>query len=521
MSVMTRSNTVAQVPRSLESVSRALAWALALAVAINAYSYSLTTAIPLVQSDVWRFLDGFLGRFLEHGFSVADLFRQENQADTNLPLQKLFLFFHTRFYGMDFRLEGVLGVLSGIGLVAFLARAAAGRVARWGALECWLLALLTLTQLSLNSSNIYTWPLATLWFLPLLIAVGFIAYVGQAKRPGAGMVVAGLLLGVLLDEVAYPVFAAAIVALLAARLPRGRAHAVRVLCFGAVGIALSRLVYAYFNWGVVPLTAAPPRSASAFLSADVWKAVVIPLTDSVVHSANVEPVFGTHAVAAVWAIAGVLVALNLLFWVRVLFARTPRDDGTDDAPLTVLAAGLMLFCYALVAGIVLQRVPAFGFEYLHQPRYVMFYQLQLAALALLGYRELRGASRRSAGALGMAVIGLLLALLQWKLSTLAWQQEKYLSNYLEGAARAFGTLAKDPAAQIECPDIMTVCQFPPAKRAELIGRLQRYRMNVFSPDFQAFHRLHPFPPEPPRQTCPADGPGKEAVDTPAAPPAGG
>ena len=267
----------------------------------------------------------------------------------------------------------------------------------------------------------------------------------------------------------------------------------RVVVFSAVGIVLSRLVYWYFNRGVPPLTGAPPLSAAGFFSSEVWKAGVIPLSDSVIHDDTLRMLFGTRSGMVSALIALALGLAHIGFWVLVL--RRRHAEGAGGARLTVLAVAIMLVCYALVAGIVLQRVPAFGFDYLHQPRYVMFYQLQLAALVLVGYREVQHRPDwRPAGVAVFLAFGLAYAFLQWKLSVIAWGQEKYVSSYLEGTARAMGQLAADPYATIECTDIMTVCQYPPAKRAELIGRLQRYRMNLFSPDFQTFHRLHPEPP---------------------------
>lgn len=496
----------AQESRGFSVAVTALAWVVAVAAIVNAYTYSVTGAIPIIQSDAWRFLDGFLGRFLEQGFQFADLFRQENAADTNLPLHKLFLFFHTRYFGMDFSLEGVFGVLSGIVFVLLLGRVAAGPVRQWGALEAWLIALLALSQLSLNSTNLYSWPLATMWFMPLAIAAMFIIYSARTNTGAVGPVVAGLLLGVLLDEVAYPIFVATAIALVVVRRSIVAADVRRVVAWSAVGIALSRLIYWYFNRGTPPVTGAPPLSAAAFFSSEAWKAAVIPLSDSVVHDGTLQMLFGTRSGTVGGLIALVLGFAHVAFWMLVFGRRRAEDAG--GARLTVLAVAMMLVCYALVAGIVLQRVPAFGFDYLHQPRYVMFYQVQLAALVLVGYREVRHRPGwHRAGRVAFLALGLAYAFLQWKLSVIAWGQEKYVSSYLEGTARAMGRLAADPYATIECPDIMTVCQYPPAKRAELIGRLQRYRMNIFSPDFQAFHRLHP---EAPAETSAADGRSQRA-----------
>lgn len=473
---------------------------IALAMVINTYSYSLVTAIPLIQSDAWRYLDGFLGKFIEHGFSPFDLFVQANQADTNLPLQKMLLFFHTRFYGMDFRLEGVAGTLCGIALVGVLARAtAAAPLSRWGGREYWLLAALALAVLSLNSTNVYTWPLATLWFLPILLAAGYMWFVFARPHARVGILCTTFLLGLALDEVAFPVFASVLGALLLGFRCREPGHLKTFAIHGVAGLAISRLLY--WILGLLgpqgPASAAPQRSLEAFIDPNIWKAVVIPLTDSLVHQANQATLFGSGAVTFLW-IAGIgMLAAHAWFWWRAVFARNAGGHGFAMA--TLMAMGMMSLCYGLVLGIVIQRAPQFGIEYLHQPRYVMFYALQLAALGMLVYRDVRYLADgvRARQVLGGALIAVILAFsaLQLRLSTIAWEHAKYLSAYVVGVSHSMGKLVINPDST-ECADIMTICEFSPEKRRRLMGLLIKYRLNLFSPDFQAFYRLQPFPPRP-------------------------
>ena len=206
------------------------------------------------------------------------------------------------------------------------------------------------------------------------------------------------------------------------------------------------------------------------------------------------PVFGDGGHVVVATLGVLLMVAHAWFWWRVAFGMRGRPEARVT---THVAAALMLFCYALVAGIVIQRIPVFGFEYLHQPRYVLFYELNLAALAIMVYRDYRYArgmrARTFVQAAAMIVI-LSFGGLQVRLSNLAWEEVKFLSTYLEGASVTMGRLASDPGADIECADIMTVCDFAPGKRRELMGLLSRHRLNLFSPEFQAFHRLHPYPP---------------------------
>lgn len=481
------------------SVAVAAGLLVALAVIVNAYSYTMITAIPLIQSDAWIFLDGFLGKFIREGFSFGQLFAQADAANVNLPLQKAILFFHTRYFGMDFRVEGLFGTASGIALVLVLARAAAARSIRtWSVPEAWLLAALALSLLSLNSTNLYTWPLAGLWFLPILVAAGYMWVAFSFPRALAALIGASFLLGVLLDEVAYPVYLATLGALVLAPHWRAPRQFIILLAAGVAGIAASRLFYwkmaALGEAAMAVVTGAevtPPLAN--LLGPGMWKAVIIPLSDSVIHLHNLEPMFGASGPTMAMLI-GVLVALaHAWFWWRVVFGLR-RDPPPAARMATLLAAGMMLLFYALVAGIVIQRVSLFGFEYLHHPRYVLFYQLNTAALALLIYRDVRYALpaklRVPYGALAMALV-LALGGLQFRLSVRAWEQAKYVSSYVAGVAKTMGKLQANPMVQIECADIMTICQFPPDKRRQLMELLTRQKLNLFSPDFQAFHRLQP------------------------------
>lgn len=491
------------------SVFAMLSIAVACASILNAYSYTLVIANPLVQSDVWRFLDGFLGRFIDHGFSWQDVFVEPDPSDTNFPIYKSFLMFNTRWFGLDLRLEAVMAVLAAIACVLLLARTAAARpFAAWRTRECALLAALSLAMLSLNSPNLYAWPLALAWYVPVLLAC---AYFGAAHAARWRLAAAATFaLGVLLDEFAYPVVAATLLAWAALRWRDWRALRLPAAAIVA-GLAASRIFYGAWDATAPPellAAAGDPvlaRSWGAFLSADAWKAVVLPLSDSLVHQDNLVPVFGTHAQAARWTLALGLVAAHVWFWWRTWRIARSGDSmrkvagAADGDRAAWLAVAMMLFFYAMVAAVVLQRVPEHGFDYLDQPRYVLFYQLNLVALALLLYSHGNGngdtdaavaAPQRTQRIAAPIALALIVAL-QVVLSAQAWAQAKYVSAYLQHAARDMGRLAEDPSAQIQCLPIVRACDFPADKRRRVMARLVGYRLNLFSPNFQAMHRLYP------------------------------
>ena len=135
-------------------------------------------------------------------------------------------------------------------------------------------------------------------------------------------------------------------------------------------------------------------------------------------------------------------------------------------------------------------------------------------MGMLLYRDQRYVvtgvrARQVLGGVLVAVI-LLFSSLQLRLSTLAWEHAKFLSVYVVGVSHSMGRLVGDPTSTKECADIMTICKFPPEKRLRLLNILIKYRLNLFSPDFQAFYRVQPFPPPPAPEA-------KGAVDSDATP----
>lgn len=472
---------------------------IAIAAMLNAWTFSYATSIPLVQSDAWIFLDTYVRKYLEGSFGWRDFFLQVHSSDTNLPLHKLVLFFHINHFSMDFKVEGLVGVASGIGLVLLLAATAAGpNPSRWNISGYALLAWLALVTLSLNSSNVYTWPLATMWFLNvLLVAIYFVIMARSDMSPWrAGMVT--IVLGLLVDEVALVAVLSAVAALMMVRDTVSWRSRAQQAAGALAGLVLVRAAYALFNaiHGVAGGPGAGTgllQGLAALLSSDGLRLLLLPLGDSLIHLHARQDWFATNHVKVVYALGAVLLAAHCAFWWMTLASRAPLL-AADARPRRV-AVALMLLFYGTLTGIALQRVPVFGLEYLHQPRYVLFYQLNLAALGLMAFSWYRvGSGRpitRKFG--GSALLALLLAvgLLQWHLSVRSWEHAKHLSVYVEGAARTLGQLAMDPGTEAACADILTVCNFPPYKRAQMLDLLANYQLNIFNPGFQSLHRLRP------------------------------
>jgi hypothetical protein len=471
----------------------------AIAAMLNAWTFSYATSIPLVQSDAWIFLDTYVRKYLEGDFGWRDFFLQGHSSDTNLPLHKLVLLFHINHFSMDFKVEGLIGAASGIGLVLLLAAAAAGpNPSRWNVAGYALLAWLALVILSLNSSNVYTWPLATMWFLNVLLVT---VYLVIMARPGMSPWTAAattVVLGLLLDEVALVAVLSAVAALMMVRDATSWRSRAKRAAAALAGLVLVRSAYALFNafHGVAadPATGAGLlQGLAALVSPDGLRMLLLPLGDSLIHLHARQDWFASGHQAVGYALGAVLLAAHFAFWWIALASRGPLSAA--DARLRRVAVALMLVFYGTLAGIMLQRVPVFGLEYVHQPRYVLFYHLNLAALGLMAFSWYRAGIERSVirrlGGSALPALLIAMAVLQWHLSVRSWQHAKHLSVYVEGVARTLGQLSIDPGTDAACADILTVCDFPPQKRAQMLDLLVNYRLNVFNPGFQALYRLQP------------------------------
>jgi len=100
----------------------------------------------------------------------------------------------------------------------------------------------------------------------------------------------------------------------------------------------------------------------------------------------------------------------------------------------------------------------------------------------------------------VAALSSLFILWQVPLSRVAWRDAPYQAIYQQKLAQQIWYMGQHPSALPDkCLPLLVVCGWKPEKRAELVGLLKKYRLNVFSPRFQRANRLIP----PPANTAPA------------------
>lgn len=453
---------------------------------------------PVIQGDNWYYADTLIKHYQDGELSIKDIFTKR-EGDNSQPVNRLILLGVTRWFQMDLAVQGVLGVLIIICCVLLLSRLTMRESVPVADIP-WITTCLpfgfALILFSLNSTGFFYWPLViTLMSLGTLGGVAYLYFVADANRSYQWIwtALAASAALVVLDTFGNLMVLASIL-LLAHRalLNRGRK---RVDALMSAGAAIAVFVaYGYFYHRIIGVQSSPLTPENLLIAmryvADhmdvAWKALVVPFAIAVF-----EPL-GQHR--WVWALLVPLAALMWLghawFW-REYFRH-------HDKRLAFLASGLMLYFYGTVAGMMIERIPKHGFDYVFQPRYIAFYELQLVALLLMGAVVLP----RSAKAVRM---GSIIAILMCTMFTLdiyfgarAWVTAPYSHKYDTNMIQQIDQLAADPALVPEgCFPQITPCRWPLEQRTEVLDVLRSGGFNVFSPDFRRRHG-YPLPAYQPR-----------------------
>jgi hypothetical protein len=502
---------------------------------LNALVYAYKTANPLIRSDNWDFLDLVVRPFATGQFNLGDLFVKRYPADHSQPLRRIILLLHYSLFDIDFRVEALIGTavaLVNVGLLWLIARASwvgGSRLLRLvGAI---VFVAIAAVYLSLNATTVFTWSLVTLnytshFFILLFVLAGWAAYRRASALVWIGFFVLALIADVVADDTALVAtvalsMAALLIGLRQSSLRKGAATAAVAIAALATYLVLYRLF-------------APPvlTNSGAGLVANVstlashwheaWQWVAIPLVSSIIQQNHLLAWFGSGSDLAELAIAVVMLVFHLWFWWRAF--RGPIN-------LTSFAAiAMMLLFYGLSAGILLNRVPSFGTDYLWQPRYALIYQWNLVALLFMilaqlpvpmgiGFASARTSPRFRQLSLALAAtVGIVLIGMQVPYSVSAWNAVKFQKTYQLQQAQQMGQLAQDPTAvPQDCLPILTVCNFTTERRTELMDFLVQHHLNLFSPAFEERNHIYPNgaadpnatpppTPQPGASTAPAETP---------------
>lgn len=472
--------------------ARHLAWLLVLAVAIHAFALAGRIANPLVYSDNWTFMETFLQVALEDGAGFGDYLVKRAGVDHAQPLGKLVMLANARWFGLDFTLESFFAIacaLAGWGvLCAAVLREYRQRAEPVPALVAWVLATALALQLAPASMTVYVYPMVMMVHAFYLCAFVVLAAAWHAYRRGSTwpLVAATAICGIVGDDSAILLAVAVVPALLlAARLDGEPRRAWRVAGILVLVLLACRGVYAAF--GEIRGSTHPDFNVDvgtrvAGLLAqwrDAWQWVATPLTGGLAALPTLRWMVGEQAWLPVRIGAALVIAAgHAWFWWR---AGRQRPGAT-----WFFAVSLMLFFYAVVAGVLYGRVFVRGSIFLDQGRYAVFYQANIVALLLMAVAG--GVPRPRMGRRVAWLALVLLLALQVPLSRHAWHMVPYHRAAFVNMARDMAAMGRDPVhPPVPCMVGLDVCVRPEATRVALMSMLVERQLNLFSPQFRARH----------------------------------
>ncbi len=486
----------------IAAAGRLAAYACAVYIAGTTAIFAWRGTLFVATADAWGFIATFLSRYYAGTLTLADFFAKRNGLDHSQPLQKLLFLAYARFFDLDFAFEALTGVAFGMAFIAVIvAIVCADTAGQPRAKPVAALTTLGATAivLSLNDEGIFDWSLATLSLMyPLGIALMLVLAYRCIDRNEPWRLALVTFAACLVLDTSAILCATAIIVLIALRRRTSAAARAPLALIGAVVVAVALYAAGYalaFSNGAPGVAIGGRFDQLAAHAGEAWKVFVVPLGAVVASPHRIKV---THGVGAFWTwlvpAAIVIAAGHVWFW-REMFRRRA------DTRLMFVAAGLMLFFYATVAGILWGRVPRYGFDYFMQSRYLVFYALQLVAMLMVAASN----AARSEGpanpfvAYAAGVIALASAALVYR-SDLDLPSHIQFNRMLDAKAVA---LAEDPAhAPTDCPvNHLTICSWAPLVRTETLDLMRREELNVFSPRFRQRHRLPPLPPS--LQTPPA------------------
>lgn len=474
-----------------------LAWLTFALIAVNAFVYTWRAANPLVISDGWFYLGAFVEKAAKGLLTPGDFFIKRTALDHSLPLHKLLMLANYRFFGLDFIVDAFVGLLFAVAtllLIRRVIRGSSGPFFKAVPAQLGFVAICAV-YLSLNAAAVFEWPLLAMglclqFFFFALFASAWRAcatgrYVVLALCAAASLIVAD---GGGIIAVIATVIALGVLAVRGWQRPRALA-AMGLLVVSAVAYKVAYVLLAP-PYADAPIKAglsavlAIPRLASHVA---LW--IEVSLSASIMHPTLTALAFGSHSSFVDAALAIVLAVGHLWFWRQ---AFKGRPSATSHVAVCV-----MLLFYGFFAGVLLARVPAYGDGSFNQPRYILFYQLNVVALLMMAIDAaaeagIAGSGRRKTAALVVASLALIF--IQIPLTKMGWTHEVFERKYVEHVAEQMDALAADPQQPPKnCLPQLPVCRMPEARRRELMTLLESEHLNLFS---DAFRRRHDFPAAP-------------------------
>lgn len=472
------------------NIIKILYGSLFLALSLNLLFYVGTTANPYLRSDDWFFLSDFLVPFYSDNFGFSDLYVLRGAADHLQPMHRILFILNAVLFDLDLRYEAVLGALFAVALAWMMSlhfKRSHGITDLKKDIALGMLAVVALV-FSLNSTITYTWSLPAIGFMPVFLNIGFFIYLSSCivKNEGSGILLAtfGLLVLFVGDDVSVLVMIVASLILVIAAFVQKQNHIWRYLLIIISVVIVYQLFKSYMISGHVG-----EGNKSAILNGIkyyiknwdvIYKIVAAPFSDSLIHTTHLRKYPDVKEGVSLF-LGYAIILLHLYTWYAFFKYKLYRAS--------YLPVMLMLYSYALTAGIVIYRVPEFGVNYMHQIRYVRTYQIGLwgCAWGLLSLYTVKTATTSRVKLYRYILYATVLFVISIQIihARQAWVGQKYNIAWQKQHAAKIAYYGGDKILGKPCPEVkpgypFPICKMDQVKRETLVGFLKEKKLNVFS-----------------------------------------
>lgn len=470
---------------------------LVLLLCLNVLYFIATSASPHVRSDAWYFLDELGIKWHTSGFGLSDIFVKRGLTDHAQPLNKLVLFLNYRFFGLDFKVEALFGYFGLLSIIFTLLVLSSKSIHHRDIRSIFALLGAIAILSSLNTTEIYTWPLVAFGFLTLFlsIVIALLTWSAVSRTWSAWAIVVSSLFALLIGDTASIILWLSLVTTFGfVILSIGPKKSQGILQWFVASFFFIVLYFYFLNvnflFGDSGRHLTDSRSDIAWQNIEAFmEGMRLIFSSSIVHREHLAR-FGKYEFAASWVIA----SLVLYFYVRhfVLLYKSKLSMSKEK----FLTTFILIYSTISIIAIVYGRVPVFGVDYLAQPRYVFVYQLIPFALlldhALSGGRD-QSNSQRTMPYLFAPFIFILVSL-QFMYALNAHGVTPYINMYIDRQVKEVGRYLLDrdlPSG--DCPEYSSgICRMSVDRRNAVLDMLELRNLNYLNPVFQWRYGLFPF-----------------------------
>lgn len=454
---------------------------------------------PVIRSDAWYFLDTVIKKWAMAGVDFADFFIKRSLNDHAQPANKIALLLNYKIFSLDFRYEALIGFLGLWAIISMFTSIYFQRITRgcsnWYSAITFVIAILIIS--SLNTTEIYTWPLVTFGFVTFSLAFvtslmtwKFLIY----ESTFGALAVSALSILLIGDTGAIILWLSLSITVAILFLRGDQSDRIQAIKWG---IAITIFVLSYFiilngkflfagTRHITPQV----QSQMAWLDPLMYiEALRIVFSSSLVHVVHLINI-GKYALPASWIVALIVFCLYVRYFV-ILFTSKVRPSREQ-----FLITFILIYATVSVVAIIYGRVPVFGIDYLNQPRYVMTYQLIPFAL-MLDFAFLGTRKKIDFGVVRTCLFStatLLFFVMQIAIIAEAYSSVTWVSRFNDKRANAIGSYLADPSLSAgNCTGYNpTLCKMSVEKRNELLSVLEEENLNVLNLEFQWRYRIFPF-----------------------------